>query len=293
MQQWIQALITGLLLGGLYATLSLGFSLTWGLLRTINFAHFGFALLASYVTYELSTVHGFDPLLTLVATVPIGVALSLGLQWFVSKVKLDMFGTLVATFGLLLVLEAAISRYWLQDLRRIPTENNPWLSNVLSVGPYTMPVVQILGLVAAVALCGFSWWLLQRSRAGYAIRASVENPTMARAFGIDATRLGYLIAAISGVSVAIAGSMIGILYALSPASALIWVPVTLAVVLLGGLANPVGVAISATALALAESFTRQFADPSLAQLVALGILVIVLLFKPSGLFRPTVEVSER
>lgn len=293
MQQWIQALITGLLLGGLYATLSLGFSLTWGLLRTINFAHFGFALAAGYVTYELSTVYGFDPLVTMFVTIPIGVVLSLALQWFVSTMKLDMFGTLVATFGLLLVVEAALASYWLQDLRRIPTEENPWLSQVLSVGPYTMPVVQIIGLVLAIVLCAFSWWLLQRSRAGYAIRASVENPTMARAFGIDATRLGYLIAVISGVSVAIAGSMIGILYALSPSSALIWVPVVLAVVLLAGLANPVGVAISAMALALAESFTRQFSDPSLAQLVALGILVIVLLFKPSGLFRPTVEVSER
>ena len=173
------------------------------------------------------------------------------------------------------------------------TRTHPWLARVLSIGPFTLPVVQVLGLLLAVALCGFSWWLLQRSRAGFAIRAAVENPTMARAFGIDATRLGYLVAAISGVSVAIAGSVIGIVYAISPSSALIWVPVVLAVVLLGGLANPVGVAASDMALAVAESFTRQYASPSIAQLVALGILVVVLLFKPSGLFRPTVEVSER
>ena len=96
MQQWVQALITGLLLGGLYASLSLGFSLTWGLLRTINFAHFAFALLASYVTYELAAVQGMDPVLTMALTIPIGVVLSLVLQWFVSRTKLDMFATLVA-----------------------------------------------------------------------------------------------------------------------------------------------------------------------------------------------------
>lgn len=293
MQQWVQALATGLLLGGLYATFSLGFSLSWGLLRTINFAHFAFALLASYLTYELSTVYGMDPLVTLLVTIPVGILLAVALQWFVSRARLDMFGTLVASFGIMLALEAGIATYWKQDLRRIPTMDNPWLTRVWNVGPITLPVMQVLSLVLAILLCGFTWWLLQRSRSGFAIRASVENPTMARAFGIDATRLGYLIAAIAGASVAVAGTMIGIFYAISPASALLWVPVVLAVVLLGGLANPLGVFVSAMALAVAESFTRQFASPSLAQLVALGILVVVLLFKPSGLFRPTVEVSER
>lgn len=293
MQQLVQALLTGVLLGGLYASLSLGFSLSWGLLRTINFAHFGFALLAGYTTYELAAVIGLDPLLSLVLTIPFGIITSLALQLFVTRTRLDTFGTLVATFGLLLVIEAGIAAYWKQDLRRIPESENPWLGWVIEVGPFTMPVIQVIGLLLAVALCGFTWWLLQRSRVGHAILASVANPTMARALGIDATRLGYLIATISGVSVAIAGTMIGTLYALTPSSALIWVPIVLAVCLLGGLANPIGVGISAVGLAVAESLTRQFASPSLAQLVALGILVVVLLFKPSGLFRPTVEVSER
>jgi branched-chain amino acid transport system permease protein len=291
-RQFVQIAISGVLLGGLYATFSLGFSLTWGLLRTINFAHFSFALLAGYTTYELTTEFGVDPLVTLLVTVPGGVLVSLGLQWFVARFRLNVFGTLIATFGLLLALEAAMSTIWQQDIRRIPGEQNPWASAVLTIGPFTVPVVQLLSLVAAVLFCGFGWWLLQRSRVGHAIRASVEDPVMARAFGIDAGRLGYLIAALSGASVAVAGSVIGILYALSPSSALTWVPITLAVVLLGGLANPVGVGVAAVVLALAESFTRQFASPSLAQLVALAVLVVVLLFRPQGIFRATVQAGQ-
>ncbi|WP_157157318.1 MULTISPECIES: branched-chain amino acid ABC transporter permease [unclassified Diaminobutyricimonas] len=291
MHQVLQTIISGLLLGGLYATFALGFSLTWGLLRTINFAHFGFAFLSAYLTYEFSAKMAVDPLLTLLITVPLGVLLAVGLQWFVAKTRMGVFGTLIATFGLLLVIEAGIAFYWTQDLVRIPASANPWAQAVIWLGGFTIPSVQLFGLIAAILFCGSAWWLLNRSRYGFAIRAGVQDPSMAAAFGINAPRLGYVIAVISGAAVAVAGSLIGTMNALSPSAALAWVPITLAIVLLGGLANPVGVSVAALVLALVESFTRQFASPSLAQLVALAVLVLVILFRPNGMFRPTVAVS--
>lgn len=293
MAQLLQTLVSGVLLGGLYALFSLGFSLTWGLLRTINFAHFALAFLSGYLTYELAVRYSVDPMVSILITVPIMVILSMGLQWLVTFAKLDTFGTLIATFGFMLLIEAGLALYWTQDLVRIPTAANPWAEASLWLGPVVIPTIQLIGLVTAILFCGFTWWLLNRSRYGFAIRASVQDPPMAAAFGINASRLGYVIAIISGASLAVAGSIIGTMQALSPSGPLAWVAITLAVVLLGGLANPVGVSVAALGLALAETFTRQYTSPTLAQLVALVVLVLVILLRPNGLFRPTVAVSER
>lgn len=287
----VQTLVTALLLGGIYALVALGFSLTWGLLRTLNFAHFGFALVCAYVTYTLSATLGWDPMLALLVTIPLGILLMMGLQWFVQKTKLDTFATLIATFGLLLMIEAAIAITYSHDLVRIPTTENPWSTMVLSFGRVTVPIVQLIALFAALVLCLGTWYLLHRTGTGLSIRAAIADRPIATAYGIDTQRLAYVVAILGGASVGVFGAVVGMTYTLSPTAGLAWVPITLAVVLLGGLGNPLGTAIAAFVLALAETLTRQYASPGLAQLVSLTILVIVLVLRPQGLFKSISEVK--
>lgn len=288
-----QTLITGVLLGGLYTIFALGMSLSWALLRVINYAIFAFVFLAAYLTYDLATAHGIDPLLSVLITIPASVALTCLLQAFTTATKIDIFGSLIVTFGIFLVIQSAITLAWTNDLVRIPLRQNPYFERAWHAGPFTVPFLGIFALGCAAVLCLLSYWLLHVSFAGKAMRAAVQDPDMAAAFGINAIRLGYVVAVICGVSIAVAGSSIGMMFVLTPSAAQTWVAVVFATVLLGGLGNPRGLLASAMILALAASATQRFASPALANLAPLVLLVAVILFRPQGLFRPAVETSQR
>jgi branched-chain amino acid transport system permease protein len=284
-----QTLVTGTLLAGLYAIFALGLSLQWGLLHTINFAHFGFVFLSAYVTYELATTAGWDPLTAVLVTAPLGALLGVALQLFVTTFKIDVFGTLIVTFALFLVFEAAMTMQWTSDLVRIPLEQNTYFVSSFRIGPFTFPQVGVMAVVSAIVACGAVWWMLNRTHAGKGMRAFVEDPEMASAFGVNYRRLALLVAVIAGATTGITGTIIGIQFVLTPTAAEVWIAVIFAVVLLGGLANPIGVIGAALIIGMVESFTRQFADPAMARLMALVVLAVVLVFRPDGLFKPLVE----
>jgi branched-chain amino acid transport system permease protein len=284
-----QTLVTGILLAGLYSIFALGLSLSWGLLHTINFAHFSFAFLTAYVTYELAANAGWNPLLAFAVTIPLGILLGVALQLFVTTFKIDVFGTLIVTFAFFLILEAAMTMRWTADLIRIPLADNPYFVRAYSIGPFTMPFLGVLAVIAAALACGGVWVLLNRTYVGKGIRAFVQDPEMASVFGVNYPRLALIVAAIAGGTVGAAGTIIGMLFVLTPAAAELWVAVIFAVVLLGGLANPLGVVGAALIIGLVESFTRQFADPAMARLMALVVLALALVFRPEGLFKPVVE----
>src|SRR5512145_1330324 len=104
-----QALISGLLLGGVYAILAIGLSLTWGMLKVINLAHFAFAFLAAYITYQISTSFGVDPFLTLLVTIPLFFVIGIGLQWFFNRFEVSEFNSLLVSFGLFIILQAVMT----------------------------------------------------------------------------------------------------------------------------------------------------------------------------------------
>jgi branched-chain amino acid transport system permease protein len=284
-----QTLATGILLGGLYAIFALGLSLQWGLLHIINFAHFSFVFLAAYVTYELSTSFGWNPIAAVIVTAPLGALLGLTLQLFVTRFKIDVFGTLIITFALFLIFEAGLTLRWSADLLRIPLGQNPYFVSAIRTGPFTFPILGLIALGASLIACGGVWYLLNRTYAGKGIRAFVQEPEMAAAFGVNYPQLAMLIAGIAGATAGVTGTIFGMLFVLTPTGAELWIAVIFAVVLLGGLANPLGVVGAALIIGLVESFTRQFADPAMARLMALVVLAVALIFKPEGLFKPVVE----
>jgi branched-chain amino acid transport system permease protein len=284
-----QTLATGILLAGLYSIFALGLSLQWGLLHTINFAHFSFVFLTAYVTYETATTFGWDPLLAILVTGPVGAALGIALQLFITRFKIDVFGSLIVTFALFLIFEALMTLQWTSDLTRIPLDRNPYFISSLRIGPITLPTTGMIAVIASLIASGSVWWLLNRTHAGKGMRAFVQDPDMASAFGVNYPRLALLVAAISGAAAGITGTLVGLLFVLTPTGAEIWIAVIFAVVLLGGLANPLGVIGAALIIGMVESFTRQFADPAMARLMALVVLAVALIFRPQGLFKPIVD----
>ena len=114
-----QSALSGVFIGGLYGLIGLGLGLTWGLLHLINLAHFALAFLAAYLCYQLAGSGGIDPLATLAIIVPLFFALGVAMQWLLARFRVSPFNSLLATFGLTAIIEAAIQYFWTADFRKL------------------------------------------------------------------------------------------------------------------------------------------------------------------------------
>jgi branched-chain amino acid transport system permease protein len=143
-----QSVLSGIFIGSLYGLLGLGLGLAWGLLHIINLAHFGFAFLAAYLCYQLASVGGMDPLLTLALIVPLFAVLGIAVQWLL----------MLATFGLTAIIEAGIQGVWTADFRKL---ESVYAGLKFRIGGLFVPVPELLTLVIAVAL-SFGIWAAMR-----------------------------------------------------------------------------------------------------------------------------------
>jgi branched-chain amino acid transport system permease protein len=280
---FVQSALTGVLVGGLYALMAIGMSLTWGMLRVINLAHFGLILLSAYLTYELTTNAGLDPLVTLVATVPLMFLIAAAIQWAFQRFEVSELSSLLVSFGLLIIGIQLISNVWSADFRRIPSDANPYATGSLTIGPLVFPMPTLIASIAAVGLVVLIHLVLARTFVGRALRAFGEDPAIASAFGIDHRRLGLLLAGAAGATGAVAGTLFAVGGSLTPSTAFEWFGVVFAVVILGGIGNVLGTLL-AGALVGGIAGVMTIAWSSVAAPVGVySLVVLALLFRPNGL----------
>lgn len=284
MELFGQALISGILLGGLYGAIAIGLALTWGILKIINLSHFSFVILAAYVTYQLSTSLRLDPFLTMVVTVPLFFLLGIVLQWFFETFHVDEFMSLLVTFGLFIIFESAMQWVWSADHRIIPPDLNIFLGKSIWIGPFALPILRLASFVTATFISGLTVYLLYYTYEGKALRALSQDREIAGAFGINYRRLAMGLSGLAGAYAAVAGAFIGMIYGVTPGAAIEWLPVIFAVVILGGLSNAFGVFAAGVIIGVTEQVTSVVADAGVAPLVTFVLLIIALLIKPEGLF---------
>ena len=272
-----QAIVSGLALGGLYGLLGLGLSLSWGLLRLINLAYFALAFLAAYLSYTLSSGLRLDPLLTLLVLVPLFFGLGVGLQALLARARVTEFTSLLVTFGLTVIIESLIQWVWTADFRRLESRYG---TASLRVGDLFLPVAELLALSTAVGLGGLIWAWLRFTWVGKALRASAEDPAMAAAFGVDHRRLALLLGGVAAASAGVAGTFVALVYTLAPAQIYAWIGVVFAVVILGGLGNPLGPLVAGMVIGVSEALTMALTAPAWAPLVSFGLLIVVLVLRP-------------
>jgi len=257
--------------------LGLGLSLTWGLLRVINLANFALAFLGAYLTYQIATVSGVDPMLTLVVIVPgffaAGVALEMGFLTF----KINELTSLIVTFGLTVILESVIQWFWTADFRRL---ESPYARMSLKVGPFFVGLSGLLGLAAAAVLTLATWAWLRWSYLGKAARASAQDGPMAGAFGVDRRRLALLLAGLSSAYAGVAGLFIALNHTLAPSQIYSWIGVVFAAVIIGRLGNALGLLGAAVFIAASEALTMAVTAPGWAPLVSFTLLILILLLRP-------------
>ena len=280
---FIQSALSGALVGGLYALMAIGLSLTWGILRIINLAHFGMILLSGYLTYTLATNLGVDPLLTVVVTVPVMFVIGVVIQWAFQRFDVAELNSLLVSFGLLIVGIQLISNVWSADFRRMTADVNPYATGSVTVGPLVFPLPTLIASVTAIVLVVGIHLVLERTFVGRALRAFAEDPAIAGAFGIDHRRLGMLLAGAAGATAAVAGTLFAIGGSLTPPTAFEWFGVVFAVVILGGIGNVLGTLLAGALVGAVAGVTSIVWSPVAAPLVVYSLIVLALLFRPRGL----------
>lgn len=281
---YLQAAISGILVGGLFALMAVGLTLGWGLLKVINLAHFAMILLSAYLTYELATSLGVDPIATVVVTAPLMFAIGAALQWGFQVRRVSEFNTLLVSFGLFIGTIQAISNAWSADFRRLTPDVNPYATGSFAVGPLAFPTPTLIAFMFAAVIVGVAWLALERTYAGRALRAFAQDREIAAAFGIDHGRLGVLLAGAAGATAAVAGMLFAIEGTLTPNAAFEWIGIVFAVVIIGGVGNVLGALAAGALVMLVAGVVSVAWSPSAAPFVVFSAIVLALLFRPRGLF---------
>jgi branched-chain amino acid transport system permease protein len=284
MTTYVQAGVSGVMIGGLYAVMALGLSLTWGLLRVINLAHFALILASGYVTYELTTSTGVDPLLAALVLVPALFVAGVAVQWLIERFEVDELNSLLLSFGLFIIAIRLMTNIWSADFRRIDAAENPYATKALLIGDIAFPVPQLMALGAALVIAVAAFVVLRRTYFGKALRALAYDREIAAAYGVDHRRIGAIAAGLASGMAAVAGVLIAINQSLFPQLAVEWVGLVFTVVILGGIGNLLGAVGAGILIGLVSSLVGVAWTPQGSPLVVFLLLILALLFRPNGLF---------
>lgn len=280
-----QILVNGLLIGGVYGIAALGLGLVWGVMSVVNVSHGDMLIFFAYMTWVMVATQALNPFVSLVLLVPVGFLVGMGLYRFVvrhlirrSEVELM---SLVLFFGLGAIVYGIAAYLWGSDFRSLPIP---------------LPTLRVLGvavpgtrlaafLIAGGLVLGLSWFF-KKTYWGKAIRAVAQSRNAARALGIDPDQVSAVSFGIALAYAGVAGALIAMISPLSPALGVAYAGRSFAVVVLGGLGNPVGALVAGVVLGLAESFSILWITFSLSPAVAFVLLFLVLILRPQGLFKP-------
>ena len=271
-----QSLLSGIFVGALYALMGLGLSLSWGLLRLINLAHFAFAFVAAYVSYQMATA-GIDPLLSLAVIVPAFFAIGVALHWVMARFAVTPFNSLLLTFGLMGVVEAAIQGIWTADFRKL---ESVYAQQKFKIGALYVPVPELITLALAVAVSFSVWAVLRYTDLGKALRAAAEDAPIAAAFGVNQKLNALLLAGTCTALAGVAGVCLALSFTLAPSQMYAWVGVVFAAVMLGGLGRALGPLLAGTLIGVSEAVTMTVTAPSWAPIVSFTLLILVLVLRP-------------
>jgi branched-chain amino acid transport system permease protein len=274
-----QSVLSGVFIGALYGLLGLGLTLSWGLLRQINLAHFALVFLGAYLNYQLAAA-GLDPLLTLAITAPAFFILGVALHWVIARFAVSPLNTLLVTFGFMVMIESLIQWVWTADFRRMETHygNVRW-----KVGELYVPLPELLTLIVAVVLAFAVWAALRYTDLGKAMRAASEDAPVAAAFGVNEKLLALLLSGACAAFAAVAGICLALSHTLAPAQIYAWIGVVFAAVMIGGLGNPLGPLAAGIVIGVSEALTMALIAPAWAPLVSFTLLIAYLLLRPHRL----------
>jgi len=281
----LNAVVAGLLLGGFYAAVSVGVSISFGMLDVVNIAHPAFIILGSYIAYIANERLGVDPILVSVLLSPAFFALGAVIYrvYYVcfEKRGQESLRGLAFFFGILFITEVALVLVFGVDYRlvRASYSDTTW-----RLGFLDFPLRLVVPFVVSVAMVLAVEAFLTRTFFGRAVLAVAQDALALRLMGVNTFRVKEFAFALSIATAGVAGAILIVIQPVQPAMGREYIGLVFAVCVLGGLGSVRGALAGAFVLGLAESFTSTFAGPSWAPAVSFGLLLATLAFRPAGLF---------
>jgi branched-chain amino acid transport system permease protein len=277
------ALVSGVLLGGLFAVTALGLSLVFGVMRLVNLAHGELVVLGAYLALELSRHAGLDPLLT----IPVAAAALFILAVPVHRVLLEPLmargpePTLITTFALSVIAQNLFIVIWSGDTQTLQAS---YATGSVAVAGIRVPVTYLISFGIALALAVAVHLLLRRTGFGRQIRASSEDEEAAAALGVNVARVHALVFGLAAACAAIGGVLVGVTFDFTPTTGITYLISGFAVVVLGGLGSVQGTVYGAVLLGVAESVGAAFFGDGYRDFIGFAAFLVVLSLRPQGLF---------
>jgi branched-chain amino acid transport system permease protein len=282
---YVQILVNGILLGGLYGLMALGMALVWGVLNIVNLAHGSFIMLGGYVVYYLFTAVVIDPFLAL----PFGMLAMFIFGFLVQRhivnliVRSALLNTLLVTFGLDVIITYLAQLFFSADFRTI---NPNYAGSNVTLGGLVIPLVRLAAFLIAFFLAGVLWWLLNSTPLGRAIRATAQNLVAARLYGVNPRMIYPVTFGIGAALAGAAGGLYGMVAQLTPYIGAELTAKSFVIAIIGGLDNPFRVVLGGCVIGIAEAFGAVYFGSTYINVISFGLLVLILVIRPTQALRP-------
>jgi len=286
-----QAVVDGILIGGVYALMAVGLTLIFGVLDIINIAQGVLVILGAYLSYGLATRFHIDLFVGLLVTVPVMFVIGVFIQWaFIRRLRgrerTSM--TLLVTYAVALIIEGILYEIFGPNFKQL---NASYVNSSVHVFGFYLPYIYLYGFALALVIIAAIYALLYRTRFGRSVRATMQDETAARLVGIDVNRVAAVTFGIGVAVTAVGGMMFGATNSFNPNSGYDLISRLLAIIILGGLGSIGGALVASVFMLTLESLVDIW-SPEWAIVVFYAALVVVLVIRPTGFFgRPPVRAQ--
>jgi branched-chain amino acid transport system permease protein len=279
----IPAILNGLMTGAVYALVALGLTLIYGVLHIINFAHGALLTAAMFAAFFANRYLGLDPYVAALGLTPLFFVLGYGLQRFVigPAAHGEDRNILLVTLGLAVVIENALLFAFRADTRTIDL---PYGFDTIAVGPAFLSVPRVIAFGVVIAVALVLWLIMQLSDTGKAIRAVAKEKLGAELAGIDVAHIYAVTFGLGTACLAVAACLLIPSYYVNPSAGNAFVLIAFTIVVLGGMGSVVGALLGGLFVGVVESLSGLWLGESLGQIGIFVMFILVLLFRPNGLF---------
>jgi branched-chain amino acid transport system permease protein len=283
---FLQSVLSGILVGGIYSLIGIGLTIIFGVMRIINFAHGDLLMLGMYVTWMVFTFLGLDPFLSIVIVAPVMFLWGAFLQRFIINRVLNALpqNQILLTIGIGLVMSNTVMLIFTSDYKILTTS---YSSSSYTLGGLSISLPLLVGFLITAAITGALYWFLMRTDTGQAVRATAQDRDAAQLMGINVGAMSVLAFGIGSALAGTAGALISPTYYIFPQVGSAFTLKAFVVVVLGGMGSVVGAMLGGIIIGVTESLAAVYVDSGLKELVVYVLFLCLLLFRPSGLLGKT------
>jgi branched-chain amino acid transport system permease protein len=282
---FINAVASGLLLGGFYAAVALGLSIVFGRLDIVNIAHPAFVIIGSYVTFYINDNFGLDPIVVGLIFMPIFFLLGIGMYRFYyvcfERTGQESLSGLAYFFGIMFIIEVLLILVYGVDYRNVQAD---YVGKTLWIGIVGLPYRMLVPFIAATVITGGVYLYLSKTYLGRAILAVSQDRVALQLMGADPIKVKQWAFGIGIATAVVAGALLITIHPVEPSVGRLYIGRVFAIVILGGMGSISGTFFAALMIGIAESLIATFIGPSWAPAAAYGILLLTLAVRPQGLF---------